>query len=140
MGHDLQVMESQAKSATTMGRIASLGVGEVGRRYLAALRAGDSMDTWWIVEAVWFGHDESGCALPTDLRWQLVMAALNACPEDDGDLWLLGDGPFDQLAENLSIVERFYAERERNPKLRRLFTAMRRELPTEGSTHGWWFH
>jgi hypothetical protein len=37
------------------------------------------------------------------------------------------------------MAERIYRERERRPKLRRLFEAMRRELPTEGVTDGFWF-
>ena len=67
------------------------------------------------------------------------MAALEACPDNDQDLWLLGDGPFDQLASEPGMIKRFYRERDSRPKLRRLFEAMRRELPSDGVTDGWWF-
>lgn len=90
-------------------------------------------------EAVWFGDDEKGEALPQDLHWRLALAALAASPDEDGELWLLGDGPFDRLAEDHEMIEQLYAEREHNPKVRRLFEAMRRELPNEGVTDGWWF-
>ena len=106
------------------------------------MQAPDDDPDEWIVDAVWFGQDlvENHMAmLPLSLRWDLAIAALEACPDDDGDLWCLGDGPFDQLAAEPGIIERFYVEREARPKLRRLFEAMRRELPSEGVTDGWWF-
>lgn len=123
-------------------RVEALGTDEIGRRYLGALRSPRDHEDRWIVDAVWFGYDldeRRGQELPLELRWELVMAALEACPDDDGDLWCLGDGPFGHLAAEPGIVARLYDERERRPKLRRLFEAMRRELPNEGVTDGWWF-
>lgn len=49
-------------------RVQAIGVDEVGGRYLAALAAPDDGPDQW------------------------------ACPDSDGDLWILGDGSFDQLA------------------------------------------
>lgn len=118
-------------------RVEDVGVDEIGRRYLAALRAPGRRNQW-IVDAVWFGGTGEE-VLPVELRWELVMAALDACPDDDGELWCLGDGPFDHLAAEPGMVERIHAEREGNPKLRRLFEAMRRKLPEEGVEDGWWF-
>ncbi|MGB8862318.1 MAG: hypothetical protein WCC60_23890 [Ilumatobacteraceae bacterium] len=123
-------------------RVDAIGADEVGRRYLHALAAPSDDPDNWIVDAVWFGNDlrENGRAeLPLGLRWDLAMATLEACPDNDGDLWLLGDGPFDQLAAEPGMIKRFHAERETRPKLLRLFEAMRRELPSEGVTDGWWF-
>jgi hypothetical protein len=80
---------------STQESIARLGTAEVGRRYLAAVRSSASADkNSWIVDVVWFGRDENEVDLPVELRW----SALDACPDDDGDLWVLGDGPFDELA------------------------------------------
>ena len=121
-----------------MSRIEAMGVAEVGRRYLAALRAPDDDPDKWILDAVWFGEDLEG-ALPLDLRWDLVFAALEACPDNDGDLWCLGDGPFDHLVAEPGTAERIYQERATRPKLQRLFEAMRRSLPSEGVTSGYWF-
>lgn len=125
-----------------MGRLRQqvddLGVDEVGRRYLGALASHGKGPDAWVVDSVWFGSagDER---LPVSLRWELVLAALDAFPDDDRDLWCLGDGPFDHLAAERGMIERIYAEREHNPKLQRLFEAMRRELPKEGVHDGWWF-
>lgn len=44
--------------------------------------------------------------MPLDLRWNLVMAALEGCPDDE--LWLLGDGPFDHLVGYFRVAERLY--------------------------------
>jgi hypothetical protein len=123
-----------------VARVGAMGLPEVGRRYLRALSAPSDGPDHWIVDAVWFGHDldENGSAdLPLGLRWDLAMAALDVCPDDD--LWLLGDGPFDQLAAEPGMIERLRAERAVRPKLLRLFEAMRRELPSEGVNDGWWF-
>jgi len=120
-------------------RIEALGADEVGRRYLPALRSPNESEDAWVVDAVGFGQDLDGGDLPLDVRWELVMAAVEACPDDDDDLWCLGDGPFDELAAEPGMIERFYEERARRPKLRQLFLAMRRELPSEGVTNGWWF-
>ncbi len=86
---------------SVVARVEAMGVDEIGRRYLAALQAPDDDPDEWIVDAVWFGQDlvENDMAmLPLSLRWELAIAALEACPDDDGDLWCLGDAPFDQLA------------------------------------------
>lgn len=137
-GHSAQVSERD----TVATRVEAMGVAEVGQRYLAALQAPDDDPDKWIVDAVWFGQDlyENHMAeLPLSLRWDLALAALEACPDDDGDLWCLGDGPFDQLAAEPGMIKRIYRERDTRPKLRRLFEAMRRILPSEGVTSGWWF-
>jgi hypothetical protein len=132
--------------------VARLGLDEIGRRYIAmhqadiqALRdAPDprrvkrvrrSAEDEWINDAVWIGEDSDGSQLPTELRWQLVMAAFHACPiDDDGTLWFLGDGPFDHLATEPGITERVLALRETDPKVQRLFAAMR----AQPGTGGWW--
>jgi hypothetical protein len=118
--------------------IEELGVGEVGRRYVA--RTWDTeFNEDWILFAVSHGWDEESRPLPIDLRWQLALAALEASPDDDVALWLIGDGPFDHLAVEPGMKERIYGERETNARVRRLFDAMRRQLPSEGVTGGWWF-
>jgi hypothetical protein len=140
----------------TVDVIESLGVGQIGRWWVTRLvahleahgrgerpRPDDEMDEV-IRAALWEGDDEAGNPLPVDLRWQLVLAALAACPEDDRLLWCLGDGPFDNLGPEVDsngqqISERRKAERASNPKLRRLYEAMRRTLPAEGVTSGPWF-
>jgi hypothetical protein len=136
----------------TVEVIQSLGVDEVGRRYVAllvadldAIRRGEreqrrSEAEHLIHDAVWIGEDESGQPLPVDWRWELVLSALAACPDDDGLLWCLGDGPFDHLrGDGHDIDDRMRLERSSNPKLQRLFEAMRRTLPAEGVTSGAWF-
>jgi hypothetical protein len=136
--------------------IESLGADEVGRRYvawlvdhLAAHRRGerpvpDDELAEVIRAALWEGEDEEGQPLPVDLRWQLALAALSACPDDDVVLWCLGDGPFDIMGfevdgEGQRIYDRMRAERSSNAQLGRLSEAMRRALLDEGVTSGPWF-
>jgi hypothetical protein len=73
----------------------------------------------------------------------LALAAMEACPDDDGDCWCLGEGPFEQLAAVPGMIKRFSLERETRPKFRRLFDARRCEAisaaASEGVTGGWWF-
>jgi hypothetical protein len=104
---------------------------EVGRRYLAALRDSDGSDHS-IVEAVWFGTDENLDELPAELRWQLVMAALDECPDTDADLCHIGSCPLAELLVVSGIDERLLREREHNPKVHLLFAAMRRDLASFG--------
>jgi hypothetical protein len=81
--------------------IAELGVVEIGRRYVA--RDGEWDD---LALAVFDGTDERGEELPLELWWDITMAALEACPDDDGSLWLLGDGPFDRMRAPPGVNER----------------------------------
>jgi hypothetical protein len=136
------MLEEVDEPDSVAARVEALGAEEIGRRYWPAYWASEAHEDVWIVDAIWSGQDlpERGRQdLPLDLRWTLVMAALEACADDDDDLWCLGDGPFDHLAAEPGMMARIYEERERRPKLRRLFEAMRRELPSEGVTDGWWF-
>ena len=81
----------------------------------------------------------TGRPLISDVWWELALAALRACPPDDSLLWCLGDGPFDNMRENPEIDERLLDGRSTDPDIDRLFAAMRRELPSEGVTTGFWF-
>ncbi len=137
--------------------LAELGVDEIGKRYieilerdLAIMREQDergerapepdrSPIDELITMTVWSGEDENGVPLPDELRWDVTMAALHHCPTDDGLLGCLGDGPFDHFVVRPGIKERLYAARDEDPKLQELFAVMRRELPSEGVTGGWWF-
>jgi hypothetical protein len=114
--------------------ITEVGVEELARRYVA----GEDESTE-VMLAVVFGDDEHGDPLPMDLWWQIGIAALHACPDDDGALWSLGDGTFDHMRAHAGIDERLLAERRHDPKVARLFEAMRRQLPNEGVTEGFWF-
>ena len=60
-------------------------------------------------------------------------------PAQEGDLCHIGSCPLAELRTVPGIDERLLREREHNPKVRRLFTAMRRDLPTYGVTTGFWF-
>jgi hypothetical protein len=124
-------------------RVEALGADEVGRRYWLLSRGGFAAhEDDWILDAIYSGEDLTELdrePLDLELRWTLVMAALEACPDDDGELWRVGDGPFDILRIEPGMEARIHRERERHPKLRRLFEAMRRELPSEGVTDGFWF-
>ncbi len=137
--------------------IAELGIDEIGRRYIAELQYGlerirhgadgdrdqapEQVDGIGpiIESAVWGGDDPAGGRLTTDVWWELAMAALRACPPDDSLLWCLGDGPFDNMRENPEIDARLLAARSQDPAIDRLFAAMRRELPSEDVTTGFWF-
>jgi hypothetical protein len=136
----------------TVEVIQSLGVDGVGRRYIAllvadleAIRRGERAprrdETEDLIhDAVWIGEDELGQLLPITWRWELVLSALAACPDDDRLLWCLGDGPFDHLrGDGDDIDDRIRLERSSNPKLQRLSEAMRRTLPADGVTSGPWF-
>jgi hypothetical protein len=114
--------------------IAELGVDEVGRRYVEPGREWDELTL-----AVFDGTDERLEPLPLELWWEILMAALDHCPDDDGAFWLLGDGPFDHMRGIEGVDERLLEERIRNPRVARLFAAMQRELPSEGVTTGFWF-
>jgi hypothetical protein len=136
--HDERMDEADSVAA----RVEALGADEIGRRYWLVPSGYGAHEDYWIVDAIYFGedlHELGNKPLDLKLRWTLVMAALEACPDDDGELWRVGDGPFDVLRIEPGMAERIYRERERRPKLRRLFEAMRRELPTEGVTDGFWF-
>jgi hypothetical protein len=128
------VPERRGERTPTRDLIAELGVVEVGRRYVTRGREWDELAL-----AVFDGTDERGEELPLELWWDIMMAALEACPDDDGSLWLLGDGPFDHMRARPGVNERLLEERTRNPKAARLFEAMKRELPSEGVTTGFWF-
>jgi len=107
---------------------------EVGRRYV-------TRDGQWdeLAVTVFGGEDEDGHELPLELWWDILMAAIEACPDDDGSFWLLGDGTFDHMRIKPGVNQRLLEERTRNPKVARLFDAMQRELPKEGVTAGFWF-
>jgi hypothetical protein len=120
-----------------------MGVDEVGRRYLSALRARDDDPDAWIVDAVWFGHDldESGSAeLSLTLRWDLVMAVLDACPDDDDRSLVVGRWTVRSAGRRGGNDRALLSRAGHASEARRLFEAMRRELPSEGVTDGWWFN
>lgn len=120
-------------------RVNALGAAEVARRYYLASGARPHHPDLWAWNAVWAGEDLDSANLNTDLWFSLLLATLDACPDDETELWLLGDGPFDHIAARPGVTDRIYEERTRNEKLRRLFDVMRQWLPSEGVTDGWWF-
>ena len=142
------------ESATRVADLAEqLGADEVGRRYIARLAStvfsasvrnevgegsGDQLDEA-VYQAVWLGEESDGRPLPVELRWDVTMATLRACPDDDGLLWCLGDGPFDHMLNVPELRRRLSTGRGADLYVDRLVGAMQRTLPGEGVTDGWWF-
>jgi len=134
------VMPEREKYPSVRELIARIGVVDVGRRYVAAMRVGEESDEYWAVEsALRHGRDGDDEPLPVDLRWELACASLDAC-ETDEDFWRLGDGAFSSLWFEDGVLERMMETRASNPNLRRLYAVMRRRLQAQGLTDGWWFH
>jgi hypothetical protein len=121
VGHSVEV-----DSGTDVADLVEqLGAAEVGRRYIARLAAsvspadeghgGDLVNDQALddrtYQAIWLGEDEHGRPLPTDLRWEVTIAALHACADDDALLWSLGDGPFDHMLNVAELRRRLDAER-----------------------------
>jgi hypothetical protein len=127
---------------STEQRIARLSVDEVGARYLPAFHAVNDDSERWIVDAVWYGlgSDADGgmVDLPVELHWELVLAALKASPDDDNSLWCIGHQPISQIASQPGMVERIRAERDRNPKMLRVFRLMQEYYDNMALSHGFW--
>jgi hypothetical protein len=120
---------------SVVSQIAALGVDEVGRMY-AAREVDDDLRM-----AVFLGVDEHGEPLPVGNWWRLILAAVDACPNDDeAMLWSLGDGAIDHIrGRDGTMSEQVLAARGDHPKLMRVFEVMRAGLPAEGVTTGFWF-
>jgi hypothetical protein len=127
---------------STEQRIERLGINAVGARYLPAFHAANDDSEGWIVDAVWYGlgsdTDGGTVDLPVELRWELVLAALNASPNDDDSLWCIGHQPISQIAAQPGIAERIRAERGRNPKMLRVFHLMQEYYDSMGLPQGFW--
>ena len=118
--------------------IEEIGVQAAAQRYVQHMENRYEWDD--LIDAFWSGDDETGQKLPSDLLWRMLLAAIHECPDDDEMLWRLGDGPIDNNSVDPEIREALFQARDRDPKVMRLFEAMRRQLPTKsGITEGSWF-
>jgi len=113
--------------------IVQLGVAEVGVRYVNG-------DFGWgdLGLAVFTGEDELGVGLPSELWWDIAMAALDACPDDES-VELLGEDIFDRMRARPGFADRLLDEGTRNSRVARLFAVMERALRSERVTSGFWF-
>ena len=75
-------------------RMRLLGRDEIARRYfLWSESDSEHHPDFWAWSAVWGGEDLDGSDLPTELWFELILAALAVCPDDA--LWGMGDSCFD---------------------------------------------
>ena len=128
--------------------IDEVGVEEVGRlyatrkmedlraltedRYVASVWDDDPLS--WIDDCV-----ADGDYLDSDLRFRLVIAAINAATTD-AVLWCIGDRPVAHLAALDGFDHRFHDARRTNPNVERLFRLMQHDATVvEGAEDsGWW--
>lgn len=118
--------------------IDSIGVDAAAQRYVVHM-SGVHDANLDLMDAFWSG-DGASRLLPLELRWNLLLAAIHQCPDDDELLWRLGDGPVDNNAVDPEIRRRVFAARATDAKVQRLFEAMRRQLPIKDRiTDGAWY-
>ena len=126
-----------------------VGPEEVGKLYairsresLRALRAGlpslyANVDDplGWVEEAVGFR-----CDLDPEVRFRMVVAAINEAGDDEDLLWCMGDMPAEHLAAVPGMTRRFHQARSGSPSVERLFRVMQAYYRNvwQQSDAGWW--
>jgi hypothetical protein len=123
---------------SVVATVEAMGVDAAARRYVSYMSGADEPGD--LTAAIWSGDDEDGNKLPTEWLWNLSLAVIHHCPDDDEMLWRLGDGPIDNNCVDPEIGRRLFEVRDTDPKVMLLFLAMRRMLPSKwGVSDGPWF-
>ncbi len=73
-----------------------------------------SFETEWAWRAIWYGELE-----PED-RWSMTMELIDRAPDDDGALWMIGDGPLSEVRDIPEYAARVDEAEKTNPRITRI--------------------